>query len=147
MIALLDRSFADLSALPGNRVQYASSGRVIPFPTKVEQVEEKMEGEGDRQDAVSTASLHGQTDAENTIGGWGVQVGAFTREDEAQNAATHALKQAPTELAGAAVSVTDDGDANATYRARLVNITQNQAESACKKLAAQHSACVSYRVD
>ena len=42
-------------------MQYASSGRIIPaFPSKVEAMEENMEGEGDRpgDDVISTNALH-----------------------------------------------------------------------------------------
>jgi D-alanyl-D-alanine carboxypeptidase len=170
MIALMDKSFADLSALPGNRVQYASSGRVIPFPDKVGRAEEKMEGEGDQQDVVSNDEFKAaaQTDGEDSAKspvtasreqkeppqqnaslsggdtGWGIQVGAFERVRDAETAANHAIEQAPGELTGSTVSVSDD---QVMHRARLVNLTQEQAEGACQKLAAQHQACFIYRVD
>jgi D-alanyl-D-alanine carboxypeptidase len=179
MIALLDKSFADLSALPGNRnrVQYADSGRRIPaFPSKIESVEENMEGEGDRpgDDVISTAALRqepkaaGVQDSRSPIAAdrlppeppqqtadtsdtgknvWAIQVGAFARTHDAEAAANHAIEQAPGDLTASTVSVSDDGDARAVHRARLLNLTQAQAQDACQKLSLQHQPCFVYRVD
>jgi D-alanyl-D-alanine carboxypeptidase len=184
MIAMLDKNFADLSTLPGaNRVQYAStsptSGRRIPaFPSKIESIEETMEGEGDRDDVISTAALRQpasvtqpqvtgkspiaadraqaeppvqpQQTADNGISGkngWGIQVGAFSRQADAAAAANHAIEQAPGDLTGSTVSVSDENDPNVVHRARLVNITEDQAEGACHKLADMHQPCFVYRAD
>lgn len=158
MIALLDRSFADLTSLPGNRVQLAYSGRRISaFSSEPEANDETAEGEGDRPgDAVDSHGKHEshvadrqgspeQTADLSAKGGWGIQVGSFARTKEAEAAATRAITQAPAELTSSTVSISND--ANSVHRVRLTGLSQDQAEGACQKLAAQHQPCFSYRVN
>ncbi len=165
MIALLDKSFTQLATLPGsNRVQLASSGRRVSlssFPSKSD-TDDVAEGEGDRryndsathtvdakQDDTPAASAAEPVVASlSNNAGWGIQVGAYARMSDAEAAASHAIAQAPAELKGSTVSVTDDPtDTHPIHRARLVNITQNQADEACHKMQTQHIPCFAYHVN
>jgi D-alanyl-D-alanine carboxypeptidase len=166
MIALLDKSFTQMAALPGsNRVQYASSGRkVSAFPSKLDGYEEPSEGEGDRRydDSSRNAESHSaatsgeaKADADQphsaladlSSGGWGIQVGAYARVSDAQTAANRAIEQAPAELNAASVSITDESSAHVIHRSRLVNISEDQAEGACHKIAAKHLPCFVYKME
>jgi hypothetical protein len=78
---------------------------------------------------------------------WGIQVGAYARVHDAETAASQAVEHAPAELNSSSVSVSDEQDAHAVHRARLINLSQDQAEGACHRLAALHSPCFAYKVD
>lgn len=148
MIALLDKSFTQLAQLPGsNRVQLATSGRRISaFPSRNDSQEEPVDGEGDRRYGDTRAK--GQSSSNDDKSSlWGIQVGAFSRTHDAEMAAGRALEQAPAELKGSTVNVSDENNLGAMHRAQLVNLTQEQAEGACQKIEAQHTSCKAYRLN
>lgn len=72
---------------------------------------------------------------------WSIQVGAFSTQGPAQKIANKAKGKLPKTLKGASVAVTLGGDD--LYRARLVNLTERQAHSACKQLISRGMACIS----
>jgi D-alanyl-D-alanine carboxypeptidase len=71
---------------------------------------------------------------------WSIQVGAFSTQGPAQRIANKAKSKLPKTLKGASVAVTLGGDD--LYRARLVNLTERQAHSACKQLISRGMACI-----
>ena len=81
------------------------------------------------------------------ISGWGIQVGAFSSNDLATNAATQASSIAKAPLAGATVAIAGPaaGGSTAVYRARLVNISEKQAKSACDLLIAANTPCFIFK--
>ena len=91
------------------------------------------------------ASL-GETPA---LGGkWGIQVGAFANKDAALEAAARAVQVARDQLQHSQISVQGGvGGASSIHRARLANLSEYQAKSACKALVAGGSQCFVYRVD
>ena len=74
-------------------------------------------------------------------GGWGVQVGAFSDAGHARTLASRAASRLASELADARVAVADAGKAG-VYRARLVDMDEGQAHSACRRLVAQGMECM-----
>ncbi len=84
--------------------------------------------------------------AANPTASWGIQVGAFSSHELATRAANTAYQEAHTALSGATLSIvgTEAGGAP-VYRARLANITERQAKSACEALIAKSSPCISFK--
>ncbi|MDI5919458.1 serine hydrolase [Halomonas sp. LR5S13] len=74
-------------------------------------------------------------------GGWGVQVGAFSDAVHARNLASRAADQLASELADARIAVADAKDAG-VFRARLVDMNEGQAHTACRRLVAQGMECM-----
>lgn len=80
--------------------------------------------------------------------GWGIQVGAFESRQQAEQAAQKAFGVAARTLQGAQVAVAGAGASGKTiHRARLENISENQARNACQVLISQQSPCFIYRVE
>lgn len=153
MIALLDQSFTQLASLSGKKpVQLASAERrhVMAFPAKAESNDEAAEGEGDTpgDDMKASSETSTSVPSQNQTGAkWGIQVGAFARASEATAAASHAVEQAPQELGASVVTVSYDKNLTPVHRAQLINLSQNQAENACRKLTAAHQPCFVYKVN
>lgn len=79
---------------------------------------------------------------------WGIQVGAFLKSDEALNAANQAVKLAKAELRSSVIAVDGkDKSLKKIHRARIVDLTEQQARLACQKLVTQQSGCFVYRAD
>ena len=80
-------------------------------------------------------------------GDWAVQVGAFATPATARSAASTARSEVPTLLAAAriAVSTTEPFGNAVLYRARLTNLSADQAARACSALAAARSPCLLIR--
>ena len=77
--------------------------------------------------------------------GWGIQVGAFTRREPAEQAAAAVISTIP-ELAGAQPQVIEVITGSATiYRARLTGLAERNAHEACRQLRARQAACLTVR--
>lgn len=74
-------------------------------------------------------------------GGWGVQVGAFSDADHARRLAARAAERLTAELADARVAVPHVAEVG-IYRARLVDMQEGEARSACRRLQAQGMDCM-----
>lgn len=77
---------------------------------------------------------------------WSIQVGAFRDAKMAENAAQKAYRQARSNLDGARVRIVASNK-KGNYRARLVNLTQDQANKACDTLKAAKADCMVMRAD
>ncbi len=77
---------------------------------------------------------------------WGVQVGAFSSQDQASQAMRSALEVAAKPLAEARMSMLAPQTSGSTtiFRARLENLTQKEAKSACEMLISHNSPCFIY---
>lgn len=76
-------------------------------------------------------------------GEWGVQVGAFARQDSARRAAQAAQRIAPRILADATVDIVQGAASGpGKFRARLVGLTQTQAREACRVLDQRDMDCM-----
>ena len=79
---------------------------------------------------------------------WGIQVGAFEDRTQAEQAARKAFSIASTNLQGSRLAVNGSDAANKTiHRARLENLTEDQARKACQVLISNQSPCFIYRVN
>lgn len=74
--------------------------------------------------------------------GWGIQVGAFSSADQARDAVNTAARNARNPLQNASVAIASEGTpGNAIHRARLSNLTREEAANACKMLGASNQPC------
>ncbi|WP_035599518.1 SPOR domain-containing protein, partial [Halomonas salina] len=80
-------------------------------------------------------------DRDERTGGWGVQVGAFSDADHARRLADRAAARLAAELDDARVDVPWVAQAG-VYRARLVDLGERQARSACQRLQSQGMDCM-----
>ena len=79
--------------------------------------------------------------------GWGIQVGAFSTQALAVQAARSAMQEAAKPLAAAKMAQADPaGGSVPVHRARLENLTQADARKACELLISSHSPCFIYKV-
>ena len=78
---------------------------------------------------------------------WGIQVGAYLKLTDAKSAASKAIKLAEKELRQSIITIDgkDDGS-RGIHRARLADLTEQQARLACRRLLAGNAACFVYRV-
>ncbi|WP_299231337.1 serine hydrolase [uncultured Halomonas sp.] len=75
-------------------------------------------------------------------GGWGIQVGAFSSPDNARNLAGRAADRLASDLANARVDVHEVPGPQSLFRARLVNLDENQAYRACRSLVQDGIDCM-----
>ena len=73
---------------------------------------------------------------------WGVQVGAFSNLDNARQHASRAADRLSQDLFNARVDIDEVRGAQAIFRARLVNLDENQAYRACSSLAREGIDCM-----
>jgi D-alanyl-D-alanine carboxypeptidase len=76
-------------------------------------------------------------------GDWGVQVGAFAKQDAARRAAQAAQRVAPRLLSDAQIDIAQAAASGPSrFRARLVGLTQAQAREACRVLDQRDMDCM-----
>ncbi|HEV2676148.1 MAG TPA: lytic transglycosylase domain-containing protein [Aliidongia sp.] len=82
--------------------------------------------------------------AVSAVGGWTVQVGAFSSQAQAQAAASDAKNRAHGALDRGRPTVAAVPRANAApvYRAQLVGLSADAANEACNRLSREHLACL-----
>ena len=73
--------------------------------------------------------------------GWGVQVGAFSREAQARQLAQQAAQRIAQSLGGRVAVDTVEGQ-NPVYRARLMALDEQRARQACRQLHSQGMDCM-----
>ena len=79
---------------------------------------------------------------------WGVQVGAFGAYKPAHTAALRASRIAPKQLKIARVIVDESAKGtNRLYRARLIGLTKQNAQLACRQLKAKSVPCMVFQAD
>ncbi|MEL7894693.1 D-alanyl-D-alanine carboxypeptidase [Halomonas sp. FeN2] len=79
--------------------------------------------------------------ANETGGGWGVQVGAFSREAQARQLAQQAAQRIAQSLGGRIAVDTVEGQ-SPVYRARLMALDEQRARQACRELHSQGMDCM-----
>jgi D-alanyl-D-alanine carboxypeptidase len=79
--------------------------------------------------------------------GWGIQVGAFSSREQAEQAVNTASKTVPRALVGSRSAVINPQPGGAAvYRARIEHLSQIQARRACEELVSRNSPCFIYKV-
>lgn len=82
------------------------------------------------------------------VNSWGIQVGAYEDRTQAEQAVRKAISIASNALQGSRSAVMGAGTAYKTiHRARLENLTEDQARKACQALISNQSPCFIYRVN
>lgn len=159
MMALLDKGFvlADRKSttqvasakLPKTPAKTKASGK--DAVAAVEAEPETVQVASLDATAGTTTSAKAKSKAKVVVAGknrWGVQVGAFNAYKPALQAATRATKKAGNLLRKAQI-VVDEGrkGGNKLFRARLVGLTKQNAQTACKQLKARAIDCLVFEVD
>lgn len=81
-------------------------------------------------------------------GRWGIQVGAFNAYEPALNAAKRASKRVAKWVKNAQVVVDETAKGKTTlYRARLVGLSKQNAQKACRQLKAKAIDCLVFQTD
>lgn len=75
------------------------------------------------------------------VGGWGVQVGAFSQEAQARQLAQQAAQRIAQNLRGRVAIDTVEGQ-SPVYRARLMALDEQRAHQACRALHSQGMDCM-----
>jgi D-alanyl-D-alanine carboxypeptidase len=73
--------------------------------------------------------------------GWSIQVGAYRQQTAAAHAGATALSRLPAERGKPVVLVASRARKHTTYQARIIHLTQKQAQNACRVLRHAHRAC------
>ncbi len=76
---------------------------------------------------------------------WGIQVGAFNDERQARTALKEAFQIVEPDVRDAYVTIQSQGAA--IHRARLGNLTREEAKSACQKLVANNGSCFALKIN
>ncbi len=169
MADLLDRGFARLSMLQrgdwiaeadvlGDRMALpetpsASVAQLAAAPASIDTPEVDAAGRsltfqsemglemGSADDPIR--ALIARADAAQPGGGnWAVQVGAFNNPDQARHLATRAADQLASLLQQVRVSVAEAEGEQRIFRARLVDLQEHDAHSACRSLRASGMDCM-----
>ncbi|TFH87735.1 D-alanyl-D-alanine carboxypeptidase [Billgrantia azerbaijanica] len=75
-------------------------------------------------------------------GAWAVQVGAFSDADQARSLAARAADRLASELTDVRVAVAEAEGARPVFRARLVDLREHDARTACRRLRQQGMECL-----
>lgn len=131
MVSLLDRAFA---AIESNTAPMTASVAMSQPVAATPQAQ--------------PASVAFTPPARPSGGKWAIQVGAYTNPKDAMIAATHATQLVPVHLQHSKIEITPDGPAhNAIHRARLTQLSEVQARSACTALIQKRESCFVLNLD
>jgi D-alanyl-D-alanine carboxypeptidase len=72
---------------------------------------------------------------------WGIQVGAYSRQAKAQQAADAALRKLGNLVADGEISIARSKGRHTAYRARVIGLPQDTAREACRRLGKSHFSC------
>jgi D-alanyl-D-alanine carboxypeptidase len=165
MVQLLDRGFKAVAK--GTTLQSASLSD-LPAPTTSQQPAKKkaetssnvslypippVKPNSDIQVAMlppspPSSKASAPVAATGKNGAWGIQVGAFNAFELAHKAATHASKRLPNLLTGTRLVVDETVKSNGKlYRARLLGLSKQEAQTACRELKAKKVDCLAFQAD
>lgn len=154
MISLLDNAFARLGG-SGAQQQMASASKNKPNAPTPESKPRAELASFEREESPVPVSRpqrremevrQQRTSARTTVNttrrerGWAIQVGKFKREKDAINAVAHAMDLAGDHLEATRVTFTKTGPRKA-HSAKLANLTEYQAKSACSALRSARESC------
>jgi D-alanyl-D-alanine carboxypeptidase len=139
MARLFDAAFVRAATLPRASEAMAQRPALVPTPGDEPVVVAVRGRRGARGVEVAAA-----TPAPRATGArdWAIQVGAFSTMEQGRTAANRAVALARGQLAQGAVEITGgDVRGRPVYRARLTNLTEDQARQACRTLTRQRMSC------
>lgn len=141
-----DTMLANAKPQPSKAKAQATKPKTAPRTTLVASAEAATSEQGDAANTSLAALPPNRARAATKPGqGWAIQVGAFSTQGPAQDAANKAKNKLPKTLKGASVAVSTGADS--LYRSRLVGLTEKQAQSACKQLIDRGTACITIAPD
>jgi D-alanyl-D-alanine carboxypeptidase len=73
---------------------------------------------------------------------WSVQLGAYSKQSVAEKAASNALAKLRTKGKSVQIAGPEKGEKEKLWRARLVNFSKKEAQSACRTLHKRHVSCL-----
>ncbi len=91
--------------------------------------------------STSRAALHAPHQAKPVEASWSIQVGAFSHRGAAEKAASVALPKVPAKGKSVQVLNPAHSDKEKLYRARIINLTEKEADAACRALRKKHGTC------
>lgn len=149
----LERQLATLQPAPAREPerQLASLQPPAPLPSAEPSLPQAAQGSANdpirelisrsEPAPVRSETLH-RLEPAGSSGGWGVQVGAFSSQDNARHLASRAADRLSRDLLQARVDIDEVAGAQTIFRARLVNLDENQAYRACRSLAQEGMDCM-----
>ena len=141
MARLFDASFARAATLPRANETIAQRPALVPTPNDEPAVASARVPRGRNGRGVDVAAA---TPAPRASGSrdWAIQVGAFSTMEQGRATAERAVRLARVPLAQGTVEITGgEVRGRPVYRARLVNLTEDQARQACRALLRQRMSC------
>lgn len=148
--SLLDRAFAGdltegttrVAALPAKPTTKFATAQATPAPKKAPvKVAKKPASHTLVASAAAAEDTPAATaDIGTTLTNWAIQVGAYSKQASAHQAATRALAQLAQVADDADIAVI--GSRKALYRARIVGLTASTAREACKLLKRGGTDCM-----
>ncbi|MDX5433880.1 MAG: D-alanyl-D-alanine carboxypeptidase [Halomonas sp.] len=131
-------SAQQLAAAPEPQPQPASSESERRYSFQSEMGVEM----GSADDPIRALIAQADAPQQRAGGNWAVQVGAFNDPDQARYLASRAADQLASLLSEVRVSVAESGGEQRVFRARLVDLQESDAHSACNSLRAQGMDCM-----
>ncbi|WP_108447337.1 D-alanyl-D-alanine carboxypeptidase family protein [Halomonas denitrificans] len=140
----VDREFAApvMASAPSAVAPAVTATRIARVERPVA-AEAALPAQGSAEDPIRELIADNGTAAPRPLaqGRWGVQVGAFSDAGHARSLAARAADRLANELAHARVAV-GSAESAGVYRARLVDMNEGQAHTACRRLVAQGMECM-----
>ncbi|MCB2101654.1 MAG: D-alanyl-D-alanine carboxypeptidase, partial [Rhodobacterales bacterium] len=154
MARLLDRGFARidpyLAAIvkmtPKRKPRWAGGAATSVVPSVVPSVAQAPAAPADATPASVAEVASGQPSGQGD-GDWGVQVGAYTRQDQAYDMARRAVSLAAAYLDDGTIKVVPltKGKRRPLYRSRVLGLSKKQAYRACRLLKSKRVGCMELR--
>jgi D-alanyl-D-alanine carboxypeptidase len=147
MVRLLDRGFSTVTAHSTPVPDTAPA----PKPLQLAASEAMTDGTSVNPESTGDGDglgLVGQAHAALPGGPWAVQVGAFRQAGDARRLAETASRRVPQLVTAGEVSVSQvRGDRGPLYRARIIGLSKDSAQEACRRLEGQSMPCLVIRHD
>ncbi len=120
-----------------------SKAQVAPFAPQ-EHVQVASLSHQSAMAVAATAATSAPRAADN---GWGIQVGAFAGKNEAMTALRETMSFLPRQLSHAEATVPQGLQGDNVHRARLGNLSEQEARLACKTLVQQNRPCFVFQAN
>jgi len=147
MVSLLDRGFGRLASDTAIARNEFPNGVIPATKPAAAPIILTAVDTGDTAEAAVPVGLDSDaleaTIAATVTPGWAIQIGAFSRFEPAHLAASNAAATLQGLLGDGDIAVdASEGDRGKIYRARLVGLSREQAQAACKALGKTENGCL-----
>ncbi|WP_445003622.1 serine hydrolase [Halomonas mongoliensis] len=149
----LERQLATVQPAPAREPEVQVASLQVPEPLPSASAGSPQAAQGSANDPIRDLIARSEpapvrSDTQHRLepvgasGSWGVQVGAFSSHDNARSLASRAADRLSRDLLQARVDIDEVAGAQTIFRARLVNLDENQAYRACRSLAQEGMDCM-----